>query len=271
MNASSLPAWLREPLLHFAVLGALLFGIDHYLVGRSTDPHVIVVDAAVDREAIEVWKGSRGREPDAEELAALRKVWLQNEVLYREGLAMQVDKGDSSIRERIIFKALSVIDANVRMPAVDDAVLTQWFEAHRVKYDEPQRITFQEAVLDGDNSEKAVREFVAALNKGLAADAKAGLRVFKDRPVVTISQSYGDDFLVTLQASPTGRWLAVQSKDAWRAINIDSISAAKPADLNDLRNVVIQDWKDDVGSQQRSAAVEELLTKYKVRYSKSAP
>jgi hypothetical protein len=271
MNASTLPAWLREPLLHFAVLGALLFGIDHYLVGRTADPHLIVVDASVDKDAIEIWKGSRGRDPNAEELAALRKVWLQNEVLYREGLAMQVDKGDSSIRERIIFKALSVIDANVRLPDVDEAVLSRWFEAHRSKYDEPQRISFQEAVLDSENSEKAVRDFVAQLNKGVRGDTKAGLRIFKDRPIASISQVYGDAFLNELQTAPTSRWLAVQAKDGWRAVWIDSVSAAKPAELAEIRNVVIQDWKDEVGSQQRSAAVDELIAKYKVRYSTSSP
>src|SRR5437762_3294826 len=109
-------SWLREPLLHFVVLGGLLFGIDHFLVSRADDPHTIVVGADVDSEAIETFKAARGHEPNAEELSALRRVWLDNEVLYREGLALQVDKGDAAIRERVIFKALSVIDSNVKLP-----------------------------------------------------------------------------------------------------------------------------------------------------------
>ena len=32
------PQWLREPLLHFAVLGAVLFAADYALVGRTEDP-----------------------------------------------------------------------------------------------------------------------------------------------------------------------------------------------------------------------------------------
>src|SRR5262249_15596855 len=90
--------WWREPLLHFTVLGALLFAIDHHLASRADDPHVIVIDAAVDAQARQVFKAARGREPNDEELYALRRVWLDNEVLYREGLALQVDKGDSAIR-----------------------------------------------------------------------------------------------------------------------------------------------------------------------------
>ncbi len=56
------------------------------------------------------------------------RVWLDNEVLYREGLALQLDKGDTAIRERVIFKALSVIDASVKLPPVDESTLREWFE-----------------------------------------------------------------------------------------------------------------------------------------------
>ena len=69
-----------------------------------------------EEEARQLFKASRGRDPNADELAALRRNWLDNEVLYREGLALQVDRGDTAIRERVIFKALSAVDANVRRP-----------------------------------------------------------------------------------------------------------------------------------------------------------
>jgi hypothetical protein len=131
--------WTREPLVHFIAIGAFLFAIDHALVGRRDDPHVIVVPESVDHQARELFKSSRGREPDADELHALRRVWLDNEVLYREGLAMQVDKGDTAIRERVILKALSVVDSNVRLPPVDDATLRDYFARNRTKYDEPAR------------------------------------------------------------------------------------------------------------------------------------
>src|SRR6187200_1000158 len=107
--------WLREPLLHFVILGGVLFAADHFIVSRSDDPRVIHVDAAVDARARQVFKDARGREPNADELYALRRVWLDNEVLYREGLALQLDKGDDAIRERVIFKQLSVIDANTKL------------------------------------------------------------------------------------------------------------------------------------------------------------
>jgi hypothetical protein len=260
-----LPGFLREPLLHFVLLGALLFAIDHFLVNRFDDPHTIVVGPEVDKEARDVFKSSRGRDPNAEELAALRRVWLDNEVLYREGLALQVDRGDTAIRERVIFKALSVVDANVKLPAYDDKLLRAWFEQHRDKYDEPARYDFQEAALAEDNSESAVRAFVAALNGGLPGDAKAGLRVFKGRPHGNLVQSYGAEFAQALEAAPAGEWRAMNTREGWRAMRLDSITPARPASFEAQRNAVLQDWTDETLSVQRSAAVQAMSKKYSIR------
>ncbi len=270
-SANRPSSWLREPLLHFLLLGGVLFGLDHYLTTRTDDPRTIVVGAAVDAEAKQVFKGARGRDPDAKELAALRQVWLDNEVLYREGLALQVDKGDSAIRERVIFKALSVVDANTRLPAVNDEILRKWFEERRAKYDEPPRFDFQEAVLSGgDATEPAIRAFVEQLNAGKQGEAEAGLRVFKGRPRSNIEQSYGPAFTKALVAAEPHVWLALEAKDGWRAVRLEQLSAAKPAVFEALRNVVQQDWTDTVMAEQRSAAVKTLMGKYKVVFEGDA-
>lgn len=259
------PRWTREPLLHFLVIGAVLFGVDHVLVSRTDDPHTIFIDEAVDRQAKDVFKASRGRDPDAKELAALRRVWLDNEVLYREGLAMQLDRGDVAIRERVIFKALSMVDANTKLPEYDDATLRQWFDAHREKYDEPARFTFDEAVLAGEPKEAAIRAFVEQLNHGTPGDANAGLRVFKGRPHANLVDAYGDDFARALERSTVGEWRAIRSKDGWRAVRLSSSTPAVPGNYASLRGIVLQDWTDATLSQQRSDAVEALTKKYTVK------
>ena len=258
------PRWSREPLLHFAVLGALLFAVDHVVSTRQDDPRTIVVGAAVDREATQLFSASNGRVPTADELAALRRVWLDNEVLYREGLALQIDKGDTAIRERVIFKALSVVDASVELPPIDDPKLQAWFEGHRVRYDEPARFDFQEAVLSGRPGEAATRAFVATLNGG-SGEADAGLRVFKARPQPTLAQSYGAAFALTLASMATGTWQAVSTRDGWRAIRLESRTPPRPASFDAVRSDVLQDWKDATLSEQRSAAVRALAKKYVVR------
>jgi hypothetical protein len=263
------PSWLREPLLHFVVLGGLVFAGDHFIVGRADDPRTIVVDAEVDNQARQVFRAARGREPNEDELYALRRVWLDNEVLYREGLALQVDKGDNAIRERVIFKALSVVDAGLKPPPFDEQLLRGWFERNRAKYDEPARYDFQEAVLAGDTSEAALRAFVAALNAGTPGDAKAGLRVFKGRPHANLVQSYGPEFAKALEESPAGEWRALPSRDGLRVMRLESITPPKPAVFENLRGVVLQDWTDATMAQQRTAAVRALAKKYTVKVVKA--
>ena len=187
-------------------------------------------------------------------------------MLYREGLALQVDKGDTAIRERVIFKALSVVDANTKLPAADDAVLRKWFEANRARYDEPPRHDFQEAVLSGDASESRVRAFVATLNTGGGGDVEAGLRVFKGRPRANLEQSYGAEFAKALASSAPGTWYALKGKDGWHAVRVDAVAPGTPAVYEAVRHVVVQDWTDATLAEQRSAAVRMLMQKYKIRY-----
>lgn len=265
LRSRSVAPWLREPLLHFLVLGGLLFAVDHFLVTRSDDPRTIVVSAEVDTEAAQLFAASRGRAPNEDELKALRQRWVDNEVLYREGLALQVDHGDSAIRERVIFKSLSVVDANVKPPPHDDAVLRDWFERQRARYDEPQRFDFQEAVVFGDSSESSVRSFVRALNTGMPGGAQAGLRVFKARPRDTLTQAYGPEFAKSLEETPAGEWRAQPTAGGLRAMRLDSITPPRRADFDTLRGVVLQDWTDATMAEGRTAAVRTLAKKYTVK------
>jgi hypothetical protein len=191
-------------------------------------------------------------------------VWLDNEVLYREGLAMELDKGDKSIRERVIFKALSVVDANAKLPKYDDATLREWFEKNHDRYDEPARYDFQEAVLTGDKSESAVRAFVNDLNAGTPGEKQAGLRVFTGRPHANIVQGYGDEFAKQLESLPRGEWRALESTTGLRIMRLESVSEARPASFEALRGIVLQDWTDATMSEQRSNAVRALAKKYTV-------
>lgn len=262
--------WLREPLLHFAVLGALLFAADHHLNASTDQANTIVVTAEVEQEARELFKASRGQEPTAEQLAALRQLWLDNEVLYREGMALGVDQGDSAIRERVIFKALNVVESTVKLPKFDEQTLREWFEAHRQKYDEPARYDFQEAVLTGENTESAVRSFVDELNGSATGDAKAGLRVFKGRPHANLVQSYGAEFAGVLEALPPGEWRALKTREGWRAMRLDAVTPGKPASFEALRNVVQQDWTDATMAAERTAVVRNMAKKYEIRQATGA-
>jgi hypothetical protein len=268
--SGGLGGWWREPLLHFLLIGGVLFGLDHLRNGGDEDALTIVVGAAVDKEARELFMTNRGREPNAQELTALRKVWLDNEVLYREGLALKLDRGDTAIRERVIFKALSVVDADTRPAQGNEAVLRQWFEAHRAKYDEPARYDFQEAVLAGEHTPARVQALVDTLVSGAGGDLEAGLRVFKGRPQANIDYTYGADFGKAMAKATPGVWQAIEAKDGWHAVRVEAITPPRPADFEAVRQAVQQDWLDGTMAEQRSAAVRKLAGKYKIRFEGDA-
>ena len=84
-------------------------------------------------------------------------------------------------------------------------------------------------------------------------------------------QSYGADFAKALQAATPGEWGALNTREGWRAIRLDSLTAAKPAALEALRNVVMQDWTDVVMADQRGAAVKAMALKYRIQTEAAQP
>jgi hypothetical protein len=263
---SSWKSIVREPLLHFVVLGGLVFAADHALREEDQDPHLIVVGPEVDEQARALFRNAQGRDPSERELATLRERWVDNEVLYREGLALRLDQGDPTLRERVIFKALNVIESNLKLPKSDEATLEAWFERHRDKYDEPARFDFVEAVIAGrDHSPEAADRFAAVLNEGGEADVQSGLRVFKLRPRNTIVESFGPAFAEALERAPLGKWLVIVSKDGPRVVRVAQRQPGQPAEFEEIRVQVRQDWEDEQAQELRTSAVRELGKKYEIR------
>ena len=262
---------VREPLLHFVALGALVFGVDHVLNGRGDDPKTIVVSAAVDQESRSIFTAGMKRPPSAADMKILRERWIDNEVLYREGLALGLDRGDSAIRERIIFKALSVAQAGLTLPKADEAGVRAWFESRRDRYDAPTRYDFLEAVITGDSTPPALQGFVAALNGRGKSEAQSDLRVFEGRPRANLVESYGAEFPAALEKLAPDEWHAVPSAQGLRVVRVRAIRPGSAAKFDDIRDVVYRDWKDETTSRLTTQAVREMGKKYAVRIEADTP
>ena len=258
---------LREPLLHFVLLGALLFGIDHLRNANDAQSNVITVGKEVDMEARAMFRNTLGRIPTDAEMKTLRERWIDNEVLYREGLAMRVDQGDATIRERVIFKALNVMQANLTLPPIDEPGLRIWFAQHHARYDEPDRFDFLEAVVAGKPDKATIDAFVLALNTGKAEKEGAtnsDLRVFSGRPRSNLVASYGEAFAADLNAMPAGQWRALASSDGVHIVRLEKKIPGQPASFDSVRATILDDWKDATMQDLRTAAVRELGKKYTV-------
>ena len=256
---------LREPLLHFALLGALIFGADQALLALRGDGGEIVVTAAARKEARDIFVAGMKREPSAAELQLLLDRWRDNEVLYREGLALGLDKGDSAIRERVIFKALSVTQSGLELPQIDEAGLRAWYEARRERYDQPARFDFQEAVVGGDASADSLRKFALALNGQAEPQGEGSLRVFKDRPRGNLVKSYGEAFAAALEQQAPGQWNVLQSQDGPRLVRLALVKPAQASSFESLKDRVYQDWRDDAGARLSHQAIDAMARKYRIR------
>ena len=255
---------VREPLIHFLLLGGLIFAADAIVFQRQDDPRVIAVGPEVDVEARTLFKASLGREPSAAELKQLRQRWVDNEVLYREGMLLAVDKGDTGIRERVIFKALNIMQSNLTVPPADDKVLRAWFEKNRATYDEPPRYDFVEAVWVGDKSDAVIKKFVNSLSQGVQDATESGLRVFKGRPQNNLRVSYGDDFVRALDELPAGEWRGLLGKDGVHVVRLEARHAGVPTSFEAVQARIYPDWKDAIVQQLRTDAVRELGKKYRI-------
>lgn len=266
VNSIRLQTALREPLLHFLILGAAIFGVDQWRNAGSETASDIVVTAKVQQEAKAIFEAGMKREPKPEELKVLLDRWVDNEILYREGLQLGLDRGDSGIRDRVIFKAMSVTQAGIVLPEVDEAGLKAWFESNRERYDTPARFDFLEAAVPPDTKLDALQRFAVALNSNQDEPGiESSLRVFRDRPRSNLLQSYGKDFTEAIEQLKPGQWQVLVSNDGPRVIRLESLKPAVAADFEAVKVKLYQDWKDEMTSQRSKELIREMGRKYQIR------
>jgi hypothetical protein len=263
-NRSFFQAALHEPLLHFVLLGGLVFAAEYSIRSQQDDPRVIVVGPEVLEEARALFRSAKARDPSPAELQILRERWVDNEVLYREGLALRLERGDPTLRERVIFKALNVIESNLRLPEIDEGALRAWFEAHRADYDTQTLYDFSEAV-PSDTDPDSAQSFAAALNSGAQTDVQSGLRIFQARPRNTVEPAFGADFTAALDVLPLREWHVLPSSAGQRIVRLESRVAGEQVSFDEVRPRALQDWRDAKAQELRTSAVRELAKKYRVQ------
>src|ERR1041384_7745741 len=112
---------IREPLLHFLLLGGLLFlAFGHGGPEPSGDTDIIVTAADIDRISA-AFAATWQRAPSDQELKGAIDDYVREEVLYRAGLALGLDKDDSIVRRRIHQKMEFFFEDTVGQP--DEAAL----------------------------------------------------------------------------------------------------------------------------------------------------
>jgi len=140
--------WLREPLLHFLILGALLFGLYGWLRGGAqATPAEIVVSRGQLQSLQAQFQRTRQRAPTPEELQGMVEGWVREEIFYREGVAMGLDRDDPVVRRRVAQKLEFVVDGAAPTPPTS-AELQAWLAVHADRYSIEARYTLHQIYFD---------------------------------------------------------------------------------------------------------------------------
>ena len=254
----------REPLVHFCLIGALLFGVDAWLHPPKKDERTIVVSQALRQSFIENFDEDKARVPSDAELKKMIDAWVASEILYREGKAMAVDRGDDMIRDRIAYKLQLLIFDQVKVAQPTDQELHAWFENNHQRFDEPERVGFY--LTPPTDEATARRELTDIQAQRESPELQKQTRAVLARPVASIAPAFGADFRDALLALPLGQWNVLQSKDGWHVVRLDSHRPGKSATLDDVRQEAARIWHDDEVRQRAWEAVNRLKAQYTVRY-----
>ncbi|WP_247318432.1 peptidylprolyl isomerase [Bradyrhizobium sp. 21] len=253
----------REPLLHFALLGAIIFGVDTVLHPPARDEKVITVTKAMRQSFIEHFDEDKVRTPSADQLQKMIDSWVASEILYREGKALGVDRGDDMIRDRIAFKMQLMIFDQIRVEQPTEEQLTGWFAENHARFDEPERVSFY--ITPPTDQATAQRQLDDIVQQHESEELQQQTRAILGRPVASLAASFGEDFRDALLAMAPEQWKLLRSRDGWHVARIDSRHQGKLAHLEDVRDEAIRLWRTDETRKLAWEAVKRLKISYQVR------
>ena len=121
-----MPRWLREPFVHFVALGALTFGLHRALQLRE-EQH-LTVSSQVRRELTALFEQRQRRAPTDDERAALVSRWVEDEVLFREGLRLDLIHTDTDLRAEIVARVRAMLQASLATQEPSEAELAAYYE-----------------------------------------------------------------------------------------------------------------------------------------------
>jgi hypothetical protein len=263
---------LAEPLAHFLVIGALMFAVYAVVADRNRDPAAIVVGQGQIDTMTAVFERTWRRAPTPEEVKTLIDGYVREEVLYREGVALGLDRGDQLIRRRVGQKLEFLAESMNGVPEPSDVALQAYLDAHRDRFVRPARVTFRQVYL-GTAANQETTRLLAQLNKlgdsdtatdmgrPTQLDARMDLA-----PSTDVARTFGQRFAQALAAIPTGSWTGpIASEYGLHLVRVSERVEENTPVLGEVRELVKRDWTRDELAAANEKYYESLRARYAVR------
>ena len=272
---------LREPLVHFLLIGAVLFGL--YSVtqsGRPATSKEIRLSLDEIAQLTLLYQSQWRRPPTPQELERMVENKVQQEVLYREALAMGLDKDDEIVKRRMAQKMQFLAEdvAAAREPTT--AELRSWFEKNSAKFAQPPRLSFRHLYFSPDRRGARARddaEQALAKLAGQPEDAKIASALadpfmfqeyYRDRAPEYLAKEFGPQFAVAVAKLPPGSWQGpVESGFGWHLVFVDTVIPGRVPAFEEVEPDVRTAWL----GEQKALAWEKAYKGMRANYTVLLP
>ena len=262
----------KEPLLHFLIIGALIFIIfssvnkDEIIV---SDNKIVVTAAEIERLS-DNWSKKWKRLPTEAELQGLVDSYIREEVYYREALALGLDQYDTILRRRLMQKMEFLSNDLAELNQPDDTELNKFFLDHQDKYELPARVTFTHIYFSLDKrGAKAVEDaksVLSGLNALRAPDRGDNFMLqydFVQESPFEVERLFGNVFAEKLFQSEINTWQGpIESGYGIHLVRINEKIDARMPELASVIEKVRTDWM----FEQKQKMNREIYERFKERY-----
>ena len=273
--------FLREPLLHFAVAGALLFGgyswlNDRHVEATGTEP--VRIGEGDLRWLKQTWSSQWLREPTADELKGLVDDLLNEKVMAREAQEMGLEKDDTIIRRRLAQKLKFLVEDTARLAEPTEVELRQFYAANPAQFETPGKLSFRQVYFNPEHRKDAAADATAALG-ALSANVEDGSiegdrllfgDSFADTDEQALSGMFGADFARQVFALEPGGWRGpVKSGYGFHLVLVTQRTATAPKPFETVKNAVLAEWRSAKQTELSRNYLVALRNKYGVELDDS--
>jgi hypothetical protein len=272
--------WLREPLLHFLLIGVVLFAVYAYTnrgrIGIES-PRQVVLSLDQLRTMEAYFESQWHRRPTPQEFQAMVEDKIKEEVLYREGLAMGLDKEDTIVKRRMAQKVQFLAEDVAAAHEPSTAELKAWFEKNTDKFALPSRYSFRHIYFSPDkrhtnahnDAAEALRKIAGQPEDSPLIPSVADRFMFQDyygdRTPSAIAKEFGPQFAVALEKLKPGSWQGpIESGFGWHLVFVDTVIPGRIPAFEEVESEVKTAWLGEQKAQAWQKAYQTMRAKYTV-------
>ena len=250
MYSKSLPLH-KDPLIHFLVLGTLIFIIDGFLPSQRKEQ--IIVDQATVEFLVENQEKIKLRKLTPEETEKAIANHVTDEILYREAYRRKLNEGDSQIRYELISKMEGLLVNYIENPSTEE--LRSFYEENIDNYTTPERFAVDHVFYQ--DPQNIPPDLLEQLKAGIDFKAlgKPYVRTY-NRPSIQrshrdLTSLFGPEAAEAVVSAKQGTWVGpFTSRQGTHFLCQTAVLPPAVQSFADIQGYLLNDWKNAESDRQ---------------------